>query len=131
MENIKFLNGESFDITVNGVKSTDENLKIAIVAPEKDLVAVEEMVSNADNTARIELLSENGEVLRIYSGYTVLTSIEKKKDVVIATTIEDGNEVTTKSDVIYITLRKVSDTEARLTSLEETVDVLVMSALTE
>lgn len=131
MENVKFLNGESFDITVNGVKSTNESLKIAIVAPEMDLVAVEEMVSNADNTGRIDLLSESGEVLKIYSGYTVLTSIEKKKDVVIATTIEGDEEVVTKSDVIYITLHKVSDTETRLSSLEETVDVLVMSALVE
>jgi hypothetical protein len=136
MEKVKFSNEELFDITVNGVSSSDKVLKIALVAPDTSLVEIESMVSNVDNVSRIELLAEDSEVLRVYSGYTVLTSIEKKKDVIIATTIqepteegEDPIEVVTKSDVIYITLRKESDEEARLASLEETVDLLVMSVL--
>ena len=128
MEKVKFSNDQIFEIVVNGVSSTEKSLKIAIVAPEMDLVSIENMIANADNVKRIELLSETEEVLKIYSGYSVLTSLEKKKDVVIDTTLE--GEVTT-SDVIYISLRKEDEAEARLSALEETVDVLVMSALTE
>lgn len=129
MESIKFSNGDSFEITTNGVRSNDEKVRIALLAPDMDLVAIEEMISSKSNVNRLELLSEEGEVLRIYTGYTVLTAIEKKKDILIDTDIQDGEEVLITSDVIYITLRKENDTEARLTSLEETVDVLILSAL--
>lgn len=136
MEKVRLSNGELFDITTNGVRSTSEKLTIAIVAPDTDLVTMEEKVANTDNVARIELLSESEEVLKIYSGYTILTSIEKRKDVVISVTIEEptdeteeATEVINRSDVIYITLRKANETEARLTSLEETVDVLLLESL--
>lgn len=126
MEKVKLSNSQLFDITINGVNSTEESLKIAIVAPEMDLVAIENLVTTKENVKRIELLSESDEVLKIYSGYSILSSLEKKKDVVIDTTIE-GEVVV--SDVIYISLRKENEAEARLSALEETVDVLVMSAL--
>lgn len=148
MEKVLFSNGNIFEITTNGVKSTGDSLKVALVAPDTNLVVLEEMLSNKDNVAKLLLLSETDEVLKIYSGYTVLSSIEKKKDVVIATNYEypeteettGEGEATTeeivepivtvvKSDVIYITLRKENESEARLSSLEETVDMLVLSAL--
>lgn len=144
MEKALFSNGDIFEITTNGVKSTDDLLKVALVAPDTNLVVLEEMLSNKDNVAKLLLLSETDEVLKIYSGYTVLSSIEKKKDVVIAINYEypetEEGEATTeeivepivtevKSDVIYITLRKENESEARLSSLEETVDMLVLSAL--
>ena len=121
MEKIKFSNGDIFEILTSGVHSDDKVLSLAFIAPEKDLVTLETMLLDKNNVARIELLSAVDEVLKIYSGYVKLVSIEKKKDVVIA---ED-----TKSDVIYITLKQLNETETRLSSLEETVDMLVMSAL--
>ena len=141
MEKIKLSNGNILEITNNGVHSSDEKLTMSIVAPDTDLVTMETLFTDRENVARIELLSESDEVLRIYSGYVGLTNIEKRKNIVISSVIipeevdENGEVITeasetvTRSDVVVITLRKENETEARLTSLEESVDLLVMSVL--
>ena len=148
MEKVKFSNGNIFEIKSNGIKSDDSILKIALVAPDTDLTTIESLATDQGNVKRIELLSETGELMKIYSGYSVLTSIEKKKDEIVSVkheevigeitdevtgeTVEgviDIKQIINRSDVIYITLRKESESEARLTSLEETVDMLVLSAL--
>ena len=136
MEKIKFSNGEIFEILIGGAQSNDKELSLAFIAPEKDLVTLETMLIDKDNVSRIEMLSSLDEVLKIYSGYVELSSIEKKKDVLISSHIqepevegEDPVVIETRSDVIYITLKKADTTKTRLDSLEETVDILVMSAL--
>lgn len=129
MEKIKLYNEETFDIIPNGIRSTSETLTVSFLSPKKDLVSLEEVFSDSANLEKIYLLSDTDEVLRIYSGYSVLDSIEKQKNVVIATTVTEDGESETVADVIYITLRKANETEARLTSLEESVDLLVMSVL--
>ena len=136
MEKIKFSNGEIFEILIGGARSNDKELSLAFIAPEKDLVTLETMLIDKDNVSRIEMLSSLDEVLKIYSGYVELSSIEKKKDVLISSHIqepevegEDPVVIETRSDVIYITLKKADTTKTRLDSLEETVDMLVMSAL--
>ena len=135
MEKIKLSNGQIYNIKTSGVMSTDTALTVTIVT-DSDLVTVEKIISNKENMRKIELLSESDEVLRIYSDYVTLKSIEKRKNVVIETKIieptEEGGEPTEEivtSDVIVFSLKKESDTDARITSLEETVDFLVMSAL--
>lgn len=136
MEKIKFSNGEIFEILIGGARSNDKELSLAFIAPEKDLVTLETMLIDKDNVSRIEMLSSLDEVLKIYSGYVELSSIEKKKDVLISSHIqepevegEDPVVIETRLDVIYITLKKADTTKTRLDSLEETVDMLVMSAL--
>ncbi len=142
MEKVKFSNDKVFEIKTNGVNSDDTRLRIGIVATDLDLAEVESLVTNKDNVNRIELLSETDEALRIYSGYTVLTSLEKKKNMVISITnteavideetgeiITEASSVTNRGDVIYISLKKANETEERLASLEETVDTLIMSSL--
>lgn len=141
MEKIKLSNGNILEITNNGVHSSDERLTVSIVAPDMDLVTMETLFTDRENVSRIELLSESDEVLRIYSGYVGLTNIEKRKNVVISVELipeelDENGEVITEasenvvtSDVIVITLRKENESEARLTSLEETVDLLIISVL--
>lgn len=141
MEKIKLSNGNILEITNNGVHSSDERLTVSIVAPDMDLVTMETLFTDRENVSRIELLSESDEVLRIYSGYVGLTNIEKRKNVVISVELipeelDENGEVITEasenvvtSDVIVITLRKENESEARITSLEETVDLLIMSVL--
>lgn len=142
MEKVKFSNDLIYEIKTNGVASDDTRIRIGIIGSGLSLEEIENLVTTKDNVKRIELLSESDEVLRIYSGYTVLTSLEKKKDVVISITTtdevidEETGEVITeatstvnKGDLIYITLRKANETENRLASLEETVDTLIMSSL--
>ncbi len=141
MEKIKLSNGNILEIMNNGVHSSDERLTVSIVAPDTDLVTMETLFTDRENVNRIELLSESDETLRIYSGYVGLTNIEKRKNIVISRevipeevdengeVITEASETVVTSDVIVITLRKENETEARLTSLEESVDLLVMSVL--
>lgn len=142
MEKVKFSNDQIYEIKTNGIASDDTRIRIGIIGSGLSLEEIENLVTTKDNVKRIELLSESDEVLRIYSDYTVLTSLEKKKDVVISITTteavidEETGEIITeatstinKGDLIYITLRKTNKTEKRLASLEETVDTLVMSSL--
>ena len=89
MEKVKFSNGNIFEIKSNGIKSDDSTLKIALVAPNTDLTTIESLATDQGNVKRIELLSETDEIMKIYSGYSVLTSIEKKKDEIVSVEYEE------------------------------------------
>ena len=86
------------------------------------------LLSDVEETGMMKLLSETGEELRIFSGYTVLQSIGQELDAVIGYT-QDEHETPITGKLVTAVLRKPDQTEARLTSLEETVDTLVMESL--
>ena len=135
MEKIKFANGNIHELAVNGIVSTDEVLRISLIADGVDLLVFEELVSDPDNVSRIELLSNDGsEVLGIYTGYVDYTTIIKKKSVhQYSETVADDNgdlhENMILKDVVTVTLRKPDEVEERLTSLEESVDFLTIATL--
>lgn len=135
MDKIKFADGTTIGLLVNGITSTDKVLRLSMIANGTDLLAVEKLVSDTDNVSRVELLSENDEVLGIYNSYTEFSAITKKKDVVLCYVpeySEDGEytgENAVIGDAIFISLRKPDEVEARLTSLEESVDILTMASL--
>lgn len=135
MEKVKFANQEIMDITINGVNSSKLALSITLSNPKKDLVTMEKMLKDPENVNRIELLSEGGEVLRVYEDYTVLDSLEKKLDQVLFVNVnteeDEPIEEEVRGDIMVIGLRKQSEIEARIGSLEETVDFLVTTSLME
>lgn len=124
MKKIKFLNNRTFEIPINSISSTDDTLVISFLAPDDDLLMLEEMLLDNSNTEKIYVLSETDEVLRIYSRYVRLESIEKKKDVVISTEIDDYENIVKTGDVITIRLGKENMTESRLVSLEKDMQAL-------
>lgn len=124
MKKIKFLNNRTFEIPINSISSTDDTLVISFLAPDDDLLMLEEMLLDNSNTEKIYVLSETDEVLRIYSRYVRLESIEKKKDVVISTEIDDYENIVKTGDVITIRLGKENMTENRLVSLEKDMQAL-------
>ncbi len=79
-------------------------------------------------TEKMILLSESGEQLAIYNGYTQLQSINQEMNAVIGYD-QDDNQTPITGKLVTATLRKPDRTERRLTSLEETVDTLVMESL--
>lgn len=124
MKKIKFLNNRTFEIPINSISSTDDTLVISFLAPDDDLLMLEEMLLDNSNTEKIYVLSETDEVLRIYSRYVRLESIEKKKDVVISTEIDEYENIVKTGDVITIRLGKENMTESRLVSLENDMRAL-------
>ena len=124
MKKIKFLNNRTFEIPINSISSTDDTLVISFLAPDDDLLMLEEMLIDNSNTERIYVLSETDEVLRVYTRYVRLESIEKKKDVVISTEIDDYENIVKTGDVITIRLGKENMTESRLVSLEKDMQAL-------
>lgn len=124
MEKILF-NSNSFDIKNAGIKSFNDRLSIDLVNVSNTLDEIEIMLLDSANTSKISLVSEAGETLRIFNGFTKLVEIRKDKDVVLSTKIVDDEEVVTKGDVITVVLDKESDFEARLNTVEEIVENLV------
>lgn len=124
MKKIKFSNNRTFEIPINSIASTDDTLVISFLAPDDDLLMLEEMLIDNSNTERIYVLSETDEVLRVYTRYVRLESIEKKKDVVISTEIDDYENIVKTGDVITIRLGKENMTESRLVSLEKDMQAL-------
>ena len=130
MEKIKLLNNETFELITCGVDSTPEKI-VFFILPGNATLAEVETAFNPENTKKIYRLSaQDEEELQLYTGYTKLIDIEKRKEVEIDTNITEAGEVTpVLGDLIRIELVKPNETEERIKSLEETVDTLTLEIL--
>lgn len=128
MEKIKLGSGKELELIVCGIIGDAEKVSMQFLPGEDSLDDLFALLSDTDETGMMKLLSETGEELRIFSGYTVLQSIGQELDAVIGYT-PDEQETPITGKLVTAVLRKPDQTEARLTSLEETVDTLVMESL--
>lgn len=116
MEKIKLLNSEQIEIITNGVWSTDTSLTLQL-STNMDIGEIDKLFSNSENTEKIELLSDNGEVLKIYNGYNHNMTISKDCE----------------AGIITVKQYKQSDIEIRLEKLEQTQadqDIAIMDIAT-
>ena len=109
MEKIKFNTGQELSLLIGGVIEGNRNLTLKVCRGENTLSGIESMLSKAA-TQKITILSESGEDLQIFSGYTDLKSIKLDKNVQIA----EGNT----EDVIVLVLEKPDENAMRLESVE-------------
>lgn len=128
MVQIKLANGKTYELRIAKNPDNSDVLTLEFLPGEETLEEIEAIFA-AENTAKILLVSEDDETLRIFNGFVNMTNIEKMKNVVIGTEIVDDKEANVTSDVIRITLKKESDMEIRMANLEETVDILVLDSL--
>lgn len=128
MEKIKLGSGKELELIVCGIIGDAEKVSLQFLPGEDSLDDFFALLSDTEETGMMKLLSETGEELRIFSGYTVLQSIGQELDAVIGYT-QDEQEIPITGKLVTAVLRKPDQTEARLTSLEETVDTLVMESL--
>lgn len=130
MEKIKLLNNETFELITCGVDCSPEKLVFFILPGNATLTEVE-TAFNPENIAKIyRLSSQDEEELQLYTGYTKLVDIEKRKEAEIDSNITETGEVTpVLGDLIRIELIKPNETEERIKSLEETVDTLTLEIL--
>lgn len=130
MEKIKLNNNKTFELITCGVDCTPEKIVFFVLPGNATLTEVETSF-NSENTAKIYRMSaQDEEELQLYTGYTKLTGIEKRKEAEIDTNITEAGEVTpVLGDLIRIELVKPNETEERIKSLEETVDTLALEIL--
>ena len=128
MEKIKLGSGKELNLIVCGIMADAQTVTIKFLPGEDSLDALNTLLMDTAQTEKMLLLSESGEQLSIYNGYMQLQSITQELDAVIGYT-QDEMQTPITGKLVTAVLRKPNETEMRLTSLEETVDTLVMESL--
>ena len=130
MGKIRLNNGQELEIIADGIRATGDYLTLGLVPGDKNIMDYEALLSEAANTSKIQVIDYNDEVFKIYSGYTKMQKIEKQMETVVDYTQDDeGNPVPVNGVAIIVELQRPDETEARIASLEETVDKLVLDSL--
>lgn len=125
MEQVQLNNGTILRLLDCGIQSTKESLVLQFLADGKGLEEIEQMFQQENNTKVITVFSETGETLKRYENYTCLSSIEKKRQVIVGheTIVTEDNKEEQKgqkADVIVVTLIKES-IEQRISKIETTL----------
>ena len=130
MGKIRLNNGQELEIIADGIQVSGDSLTLGLVPGNKNIMEYETLLSDAANTSKIQVIDYNDEVFKIYSGYTKMQKIEKQMETVVDyTQDEEGNPVPVNGVAIIVELQRPDETEARIASLEETVDKLVLDSL--
>ena len=130
MGKIRLNNGQELEIIADGIRATGDYLTLGLVPGDKNIMEYETLLSEAANTSKIQVIDYNDEVFKIYSGYTKMQKIEKQMETVVDYTQDDeGTPVPVNGVAIIVELQRPDETEARIASLEETVDKLVLDSL--
>lgn len=128
MEKIKLGSGKELNLIVCGIIADTQTVTMKFVPGNDSLDTLNSILMDAAKTEKMTLLSESGDELAIYNGYTQLQSIGQELDAVIGYT-QDEMQTPVTGKLVTAVLHKPDATEMRLTSLEETVDTLVMESL--
>ena len=130
MGKIRLNNGQGLEIIADGIWAAGDSLTLGLVPGDKNIMEYETLLSDAANTSKIQVIDYNDEVFKIYSGYTKMQKIEKQMEAIVYYTRDDeGNPVPVNGVAIIVELQRPDETEARIASLEETVDKLVLDSL--
>ena len=130
MGKIRLNNGQELEIIADGIQAAGDYLTLGLVPGDKNIMDYEALLSETANTSKIQVIDYNDEVFKIYSGYTKMQKIEKQMETVVDYTQDDeGNPVPVNGVAIIVELQRPDETEARIASLEETVDKLVLDSL--
>lgn len=130
MGKIRLDNGQELEIIADGIQAAGNTLTLGLVPGDKNIMDYETLLSDAANTAKVQVIDYNNEVFKIHSGFTQILRIEKQMDAIVNYTEDaDGNPVPVTGVAIIVELQRPDETEARIAALEETVDTLVLESL--
>lgn len=130
MGKIRLNNGQELEIIADGIQAAGNTLTLGLVPGDKNIMDYETLLSDAANTAKVQVIDYNNEVFKIHSGFTQISRIEKQMDAIVNYTEDaDGNPVPVTGVAIIVELQRPDETEARIAALEETVDTLVLESL--
>lgn len=120
MEKINLGSGKELELIVCGVLATKDTVTIKFLPGEDTLDGLNTLLSNQVETNKMILLSDAGEELAIYNGYTNLDSIGAEMDAVIGYT-EDAEQTPITGKLVTAVLRKPDQITQRVTALEQQV----------
>lgn len=130
MGKIRLNNGQELEIIADGIQAAGDTLTLGLVPGDKNIMDYETLLSDAANTAKIQVIDYNNEVFKIHSGFTRILRVEKQMDAIVNYTEDaDGNPVPVTGVAIIVELQRPDETESRIAALEETVDTLVLESL--
>ena len=130
MGKIRLNNGQELEIIADGIRAAGDTLTLGLVPGDKNIMDYETLLSDAANTAKIQVIDYNNEVFKIHSGFTRILRVEKQMDAIVNYTEDaDGNPVPVTGIAIIVELQRPDETESRIAALEETVDTLVLESL--
>lgn len=119
MEKIKFgSSGKELDLVVCGILADTEKVILKFLPGADSLDSLNTLLLDSEETTKLTLLSDGGETLAIYNGYTKLQSIGKELDAVIGYT-QDADQAPVIGALVTAVLYKPDQTEQRLASLEK------------
>lgn len=119
MEKIKLNgSGKELELIVCGILADTEKLTIKFLPGEESLDSLNTLLSDSAETGKMTLISESGESLAIYNGFTKLQSISQELEAVIGYA-QDEEQTQITGKLVTAVLYKPDQTEQRLASLEE------------
>lgn len=128
MEKIKLGSGKELELIVCGILADEEKVTLKLLPGDDTLDDLNTLMTDPEETAEMKLFSVSGDTLGIYTGYTQLKSIGMDQEAVVGYT-QDEEQKPITGKLVTAVLARPDRTEQRLTSLEETVDTLVMESL--
>lgn len=128
MEKVKLNSDKELPLITCGILVDAKKVTLQFLPGEDSLDTLNTLLLDPEVTKKMSLLSENGDELRIMNGYTKLESISQEMDAVIGYTQDEAQEPVI-GKLVTAVLSKPNMTDQRLTSLEETVDMLVLDNL--
>ncbi len=117
MEKVKLGSGLELDIIVGGILVDSDTAVIKFLPGDNSLDSLNTLLSDQGETQKITLLSEGGETLAVYNGYTKLQSVSLEPDAVIGHT-QDGGQTEIRGKLVTAVLGRPDLIEQRITSLE-------------
>lgn len=129
MEQIKLMNGNKYELVVNGIEEVNDILRLTIVDDFSTFDLIEKDFENSDNISRIEILDVTGEPMEIKREYTVLEAIKKDRNYMQSTKNDDGITYTDVTRIAYTIILSKGDLRKQVQTLQDTVDMLVLSEL--
>ncbi len=117
MEKIKLNSGKELELIVCGIIADSQTVTMKFFPGEDSLDTLNTLLMDVSETEKMILLSEGGEQLAIYNGYTQLQEIRQELDAIIGYT-QDEEQAPITGKLVTAVLQKPDRTEQRLESAE-------------
>lgn len=117
MEKIKLGSGKELDLIVGGILANPQTVTIKFLPGADSLDALNTLLTDTAETEKMMLLSDGGEELAIYNGYTQLQSIGQELNTVIGYTKDETQEPII-GKLVTATLQRPDRMEQRMASAE-------------
>lgn len=118
MEKIKLGSGKELELIVCGILADTNTVTIKFLPGDDSLDTLNTLLIDSAETEKMTLLSESGNELAIYNGYTQLQAIGQELNAVIGYT-QDDEQTPITGKLVTATLCKPNQIETRLASVEQ------------